>query len=319
MSGQNATSTVSLRPHAILLAVLCTLLWGSAIPVIKISSPLFGITTAFDRILFAGVRFSAAGLITLLVARFLAPAATPPSIRSAASLLGLGLVQTTAQYVCFYLGLAHALGTRSAIFNTTSTFFTVFLAALFFPAERVTLQKIVGCLVGFAGIVLANLGGAVGGAFSWNGDFLILLSSLFFALGSVLSKRLSRDADPIRVTGAQLTLGGAVLVAIGLLGGGALRSVTLQGLLLLVYLIFLSAAAFTIWTSLLRRYDAASVSVYFFLLPVFGVALSGLLLGERIASVQTIGALLLVCAGIAIVNRPAGKRQIPPEPRQTVE
>ena len=49
------------------------------------------------------------------------------------------------------------------------------------------------------------------------------------------------------------------------------------------------------------------------------IALSGLLLGERIASVQTIGALLLVCAGIAIVNRPAGKRQIPPEPRQTIK
>ena len=73
--------------------------------------------------------------------------------------------------------------------------------------------------------------------------------------------------------GIGCTLGGAVLLAIGLIGGGALRSVNLQGLLLLVYLIFVSAAAFTIWTSLLRRYDAASVSVYFFLLPVFGVAL----------------------------------------------
>ena len=162
MSGQNAASTVSLRPHAILLAVLCTLLWGSAIPIVKISSPLFGIETAFDRILFAGVRFTAAGLVTLLVARFLAPAGAPPSLKRAASLLGLGLVQTTAQYVCFYLGLAHALGTRSAILNTTSTFFTVFLAALFFPAERVTPQKLIGCLVGFAGIVLANLGGSVG-------------------------------------------------------------------------------------------------------------------------------------------------------------
>ena len=101
MSGQSAASIVSLRSRAILLAVLCTLLWGSAIPIVKISSPLFGITTAFDRILFAGVRFTAAGLVTLLVARFLTPAATAPSLRRTASLLGLGLVQTTAQYVCF--------------------------------------------------------------------------------------------------------------------------------------------------------------------------------------------------------------------------
>jgi len=319
MSEQGAASPVSLRPRAILLAVLCTLLWGSAIPIVKISSPLFGIVTSFDRILFAGVRFTGAGLVTLLVARFRSPAASPFTFQRTASLLGLGLIQTTAQYVCFYLGLAHALGSRTAILNSTSTFFTVFLAALFFSAERVTLQKLVGCLVGFLGILLANLGGSVGGAFSWNGDFLILLSSLFFALGSVLSKRLSRQEDPIRVTGAQLSLGGAVLLGIGLLGGGTLPLVNLQGLLLLLYLIFLSAAAFTIWTSLLRRYDAASVSVYFFLLPVFGVALSGLLLGERIASVQTIAALLLVCAGIAIVNRPAGKLRFAPKPRQTIE
>ncbi|MDD4311090.1 MAG: DMT family transporter [Eubacteriales bacterium] len=317
MSELDRASSLSLRPCAILLAVLCTLLWGSAIPIVKISSPLFGIATAFDRILFAGIRFTAAGLVTLLVARFCSPAMHPFHVSRAASLLGLGLVQTTAQYVCFYLGLAHALGTRTAILNTTSTFFAVFLAALFFPTERITLKKLIGCLVGFTGIVLANLGGAVGGAFSWNGDFLILLSSFFFALGSVISKRLSRKADPIRVAGAQLSLGGAVLLSIGLVGGGALRSINLQGLLLLLYLIFLSAAAFTIWTSLLRRYDAASVSVYFFLLPVFGVALSGLLLGERIALVQTLTALLFVCTGIVIVNRPAGKRRnVPPTPRE---
>ena len=313
MNETGGASPVSLRPRAILLAVLCTLLWGSAIPIVKISSPLFGIVSAFDRILFAGVRFTGAGLVTLLVARFRSPAALRPTASYAASLLGLGLIQTTAQYVCFYLGLAHALGTRSAILNTTSTFFTVFLAALFFPAERVTLKKLVGCLVGFAGIVLANLGGSAGGAFSWNGDFLIILSSFFFALGSVISKKLSRAADPIFVTGAQLSLGGVVLLCIGLFGGGALPLVSVKGMLLLTYLIFLSAAAFTIWTSLLRRYDAASVSVYFFLLPVFGVALSGLLLGERVASVQTIGALLLVCAGIAIVNRPASKRNSTPQ------
>jgi drug/metabolite transporter (DMT)-like permease len=318
MNEPGKASPVSLRPRAVLLAVLCTLLWGSAIPIVKISSPLFGITTAFDRILFAGIRFTGAGLVTLLVARVHSPAGAPPSLRRTASLLGLGLIQTTAQYVCFYLGLANALGTQSAILNTTSTFFTVFLAALFFPAERVTLQKLVGCLIGFVGIVLTNLGG-LGGAFSWNGDFLIILSSFFFALGSLISKRISGQENPIRVTGAQLLLGGAVLLVIGLFGGGALPTIVPEGLLLLLYLIFLSAAAFTIWTSLLRRYDATSVSVYFFLLPVFGVALSGLLLGERIALVQTLAALLLVCTGIAIVNRPAGKRRTAPPPSQEIE
>lgn len=312
MNGEQAVSSASLRPRGILLAVLCTLLWGSAIPFIKLSSPLFGIETAFDRIFFAGIRFFGAGVVTLLLARFVARGAARPTGRRILALFGLGLIQTTAQYVCFYLGLAHAPGTRSAILNTTSTFFTVFLAALFFRGERITLQKLVGCLVGFLGIVVANLGGSAGGAFTWNGDFLILLASFFFGLGTVVSKRLAQQGDAVRITGVQLLFGGAVLIGIGLAGGGSLPSVTPLGLLMLGYLILLSAAAFTIWTSLLQRYDAASVSVYFFLLPVFGVLLSGLMLGERVASFQTIAALLLVCAGIYIVNRSAEARRAAP-------
>ncbi len=131
MSQPSAASIVSLRPRAVLLAVLCTLLWGSAIPIVKISSPLFGITTAFDRILFAGVRFTAAGLVTLLVARFLAPARAPLSLRHRLRCWTRAGANNGA-IVCFDLGL-RMRSARAAPFSYDVTCFTVFLAACSSP------------------------------------------------------------------------------------------------------------------------------------------------------------------------------------------
>jgi drug/metabolite transporter (DMT)-like permease len=298
-------STKTLRPRAMLLAVFCILLWGSAIPCVKLSYPLFGIENGspFDRIFFAGIRFSGAGIVTLALS-FMTKSRVNLQRRHVLPVLGLGLVQTTAQYVCFYLGLAHCPGARSSILNTAFAFFTVFLAALFFRSERVTFSKIAGCLLGFSGIVFVHLGGGIGSRFAWNGDFLIILASFFFALGSIFSKKLSQSENPLHITGVQLLFGGAVLVGVGIIGGGSLPVIVPSGAALLGYLILLSAVAFSIWTNLLRQYDAASVSIYFFLLPGFGVALSGLLLKERIFTFQNLAALLFVCAGIYTVNRP---------------
>ncbi|MEA4869138.1 hypothetical protein SDC9_70747 [bioreactor metagenome] len=294
--------TRTLPPRAILLAVVCTLLWGSAIPCVKISYALFQIRSAFDQIFFAGIRFFLAGIVTLLLAHRFSPAVQPLRARRMVSFLGLGLVQTAGQYVFFYLGLSHTPGARTAILNATSTFFIVFLAAVFFREERLTPRKLLGCAVGFLGILCMNLGGESGLPFSWNGDFFILMASAFFALGSVLSKRLSRTDDAFRISGNQLLFGGGALVLVGLVGGGRLAVVTPAGVAILGYLVALSAIAFALWTRLMQRYEAASVSIYFFLLPVFGVAFSALLLGERVLSLRTLLALLLVCGGIYLVN-----------------
>ncbi|HWQ06155.1 MAG TPA: DMT family transporter [Feifaniaceae bacterium] len=303
------------RPQAKLffLAVFCIFLWGTAIPCVKLSYPLFGIVSSapFDQIFFAGIRFTGAGLLTLLIAFLTKSGARSFQKKHILPVLGLGLVQTTAQYICFYIGLSNTTGARGAIFNSVSTFFTVLLAAVFFRSEKVTVRKLIGCLIGFAGIIVVNLGG-LSSKFTWNGDLLIMASSLFFALGSVISKMLSQNENPFLLTGTQLLFGGFALLAIGYLGGGRLHAVSLPGIALLLYLIALSATAFTIWTYLMRDHEAASVSIYFFLLPVFGVLLSGLFLGEQILSLRNLAALLFVCAGIYVVNsRPRVKITTP--------
>lgn len=296
----------------VLLAIFCILLWGSAIPCIKLSYPLFGIEngTTFDKIFFAGIRFTGAGILTLALSLSIKGGSRQLQSQHILPAIGLGLVQTTAQYVCFYIGLSNSPGARSAILNTTSTFFIVFLAALFFRSEKVTIRKLTGSLIGFLGILFVNLSGDIGSRFTWDGDFLIILASLGFAVGSIISKKLSQSENPFLLTGFQLLFGGCVLIAIGLCGGGHLPVVVPAGIGLLAYLIVLSAVAFSIWTYLLRDHDAALVSVYFFLLPIFGVVLSGIFLKERIFTFHNLAALLFVCTGIFIVNSGSKKQRI---------
>lgn len=90
--------------------------------------------------------------------------------------------------------------------------------------------------------------------------------------------------------------------------GGALGRVTLGGVLLLGYMIVLSAAAFTIWTALLGKFPVGKVSLFGFLIPVFGTLFSALVLGENIFTVRNLAALVLVSGGIAVANSTSTKK-----------
>ncbi|MBQ5681951.1 MAG: EamA family transporter, partial [Peptococcaceae bacterium] len=104
-------------------------------------------------------------------------------------------------------------------------------------------------------------------------------------------------------TGYQLTGGGLVLILIGLCGHGTFGAVTAKGLLLLFYMAFLSAAAFTVWTMLLKHNPASRIAIYNFLIPIFGTTFSVMFLGESVFNLRSLAALALACAGIYIVNK----------------
>ena len=94
------------------------------------------------------------------------------------------------------------------------------------------------------------------------------------------------------------------MIAIGTLSGGKTGNAGADGYMMLLYLGFISAAAFSLWSLLLKYNPVSSVSVFGFMNPVFGVILSAILLSEKAPAgpLRTIAALLLVAAGIVIVN-----------------
>ena len=289
-----------------LLAAVSCMLWGSASPVIKIGYQLFGIAEGetWRIILFAGMRFSLAGALVILFSCLLARRWMVPRRQSWGNIVKLGLAQTVVQYMLFYIGVANASGVHSAILSGAGSLWAILLSCFLFRQERMTLPKLAGCLLSFGGIVLMNLDGA-GGGVSFRGEGFLLIAGLSSGLASGLCKNYSQTEDPVILTGWQFLLGGLFMCLCALLCGARLAIPGWAALGVLIYLSFLSAVAYSLWTLLLRCNDVSTVSVYGFITPLFGVFLSALLLGEfsQALSPAVLVALVMVSSGIVIVNR----------------
>src|SRR5690606_20956203 len=233
--------------------------------------------------------------------------------RQARQVALLGLTQTALQYVFFYIGLAYATGVKSSIMNATGVFFSVILAHFIYADDRLSGRKALGCLIGFLGVVVVNLGGGgeLGFDFSLLGAGFVIIAAFVLAAASIYGKRLSRTIDPVVMTGWQLFVGGLILVGVGLAGGGRLEAFTPLSGAVLVYLALLSSVAFAVWSFLLKHNPVGLITPFNFLVPVFGVALSAIFLGESLLRWSNLTALILVCAGIWLVTRPVQPAKAP--------
>ena len=217
------------------------------------------------------------------------------------------MVQTVIQYIFFYIGLAHTTGVKSSIIEASSTFFAILIASLIFRYEALTIRKILGCLIGFAGVVVINLaGGSVDLKLRLNGEGFILLSTISYAFSSALIKKYTQRENPVVLSGFQFLLGGLILSLCGAFTGGRLTVFTPASILLLIYMALISAVAYSLWGILLKHNPVSRISIFGFMNPVIGVLLSALLLNEKnqAFSIYGLTSLALVCIGIYIVNRP---------------
>ena len=296
------------------LNVVCCLLWGSAFPCIKIGYRMLSIDAADvgSKLLFAGTRFFLAGVMVIAFASVRAGRLVRPHRGELPVVVVLATFQTVLQYLFFYVGLSHALGTTSSIINASSTFLAILLSALIFRQERLSGRKVLGCALGFGGVVLINLGSlATGGSFAPTGEGFILLSALCGAIVTCLLRVFTQDHDPVMPSGWQFALGGAVLAGVGRALGGHLQNVGPSSAALIVYMAFISAAAYSLSSVLLSVNPVSRISVYRFMTPVFGFLLSALLLGEAqgMDAARSLVALGLVAAGIVVVNVVPGPRR----------
>ena len=290
-----------------LLACLCCLLWGSATPAIKIGYEWFGIGAGdvASRILFAGVRFILAGILTAIFGSLIAGKPLFPQKSSWGMICKLGLVQTVFQYIFFYMGLAYTTGVKSAIINGSQTFITIVLACLVFRYEKLTMQKFLGCLIGFAGVIVINFdpSGLTGG-FTFRGEGAILIAAIAYALSSALVKNYSQKENPVVLSGYQFIFGGIIMTIVGVLMGGKLTGWCFRSVLLLLYLALISSVAYSVWGILLKHNPVGKVAIYSFTNPIFSVLLSFVFLHETSSfGIELVLALGLVCCGIWLVNR----------------
>lgn len=293
-------------PVIILLAMVCCMLWGSAFPMIKLGYAEFGIPqdAVSSQILFAGCRFTLAGIMAWIFGSIAAKKPMLPRKKALPRIALLSVFQTILQYLFFYVGLARCSGVKSSVINGTSAFVCILISALVFRMEKLTLVKVIGCILGVGGIITVNLGGTLDTSFSFMGEGFMLLSMISYAVSTVLVKKFSAEDSPVMLSSLQFVLGGIVMIAVGLCFGGALPTITPAGIFILLYLGLLSAVAYSLWSVLLKYNPVSKVAIFSFMTPICGVLLSALLLGEtaQAFSVNALIALLLVCGGIFIVN-----------------
>lgn len=289
-----------------LLAFFCCALWGSAFSAVKKGYAMLGISgdAWADQLAFGGLRFAVAGIMALTGGSISAKKLLIPARKTLPKIAVISFFQTIAQYFCYYIGLAHTSGVKASVLVGTNVFLAILISGALYHLEAITPRKIIGSVIGFAGIILINLSGLMGGLrFNFIGDGMILLCTVASGFSSASMKKLSGGENPVLLSGWQFFFGGLVLMLIGLLGGGHIPHFTAGSFGLMLYLGFISAAAYSVWAILLKHNPVSRVAVFGFLNPVCGVVLSAVILHE---SSQINGsfvlALALVCTGIITVN-----------------
>ena len=284
-------------------ALLCTALWGSATPFIKTGYESLNVAGTPSIIFFAGIRFSLAGFITVLIYSIIEGKFLFPKKNSFKYVGVISIFQTILQYIFFYVGLANTSGVKGTILSGSSAFFSMIVATLIFKQEKFTVKKIIACAIGFLGVIVVNLKGLELNL-NFFGDTFVLFSAISLAFSSVLMKIYSKEENPVVLSGYQFIIGGIVMVFLGRAFGGTISFDSAKGVGILIYLAFLSAVAYALWGMLLKYNPVSKVTVFSFMTPVFGVILSKLMLTEtsNVSVVNVLVALALICIGIFMLN-----------------
>ena len=291
----------------VLVALFCCALWGSATPAIKTGYKLLEVEGVASIMLFAGMRFTLAGIFTIIIFSIARRKVLYPKLENIPRVLTVSAFQTVIQYIFFYLGLAYTTGVKGTVTSGSGAFFAVIIASLIFRQEKLTVKKVLACVIGFAGIVVINFNGLTltDDPMDILGVVFVLLSTISSSFSSVLIKRYSKYEDPVTLSGYQFIVGGIFMSIVGLIFGGKVSLDSTGGVLVLVYLALLSALAYSLWGLLLKYNPVSRVTVFNFMTPVFGVLLTMLFLpGENsaVAPWNLAITLVLVCTGIFLLN-----------------
>lgn len=170
--------------------------------------------------------------------------------------------------------------------------------------ERIRPVTAVGLVIGFVGLVFL-LGPSRLTAGSVIPDIAVIVASLGWAVGAVLSKRLELPRNPFQVAGMQMFCGGVATFAVSLLSGDAARfhpaAVSARSELAFVYLLLVGAVlGFGVFAWLVRSAPLALVGTYGYVNPMVAVVLGAVLLGEAISLHELVGG-VIVLAGVALI------------------
>jgi drug/metabolite transporter (DMT)-like permease len=283
----------------ILSAFLCVI-FGSNAVAIKLAFSGVGVFTS------AAIRFSIAALAIWIWARVSGKPLAPSKGRFYLLLIFAALF--TAQLSLFNLGISKSNASRAALISNLLPFWVLFLAHFFIPGDQISRRKFLGILLGFSGVAFMFAENKGVTATFRTGDLIILSATIIWACNVIYLKRIIGSFSPFQVTFYAMVFAVPVFLLEALLWDAPMISkLDFKIIGALLYQSLITAAfGFVTWNTLLQKHGAVALHSFIFLMPIAGVALGGLVLGEPITT-KIITALALIVAGIMVGHLKADK------------
>lgn len=277
----------------------------------------WGLSNIFTKIAIAGynpvfVTWSRSTLAAILLVAWCACRGIPLFRRDGTLVPGLVVgCLFSVQFLLLFIGLEFTSVARAVLLANTMPFW-VLIGAHFFLGEKMDTKKLAGIVLAFVGVlVLFRDRLSVPGPDAWIGDLMNLAAGAVWAAITfvIRGKRLSGAAAE-KILFYQLGVSAAVSLCVLPFAGPIFRNPGMAAnLAIVVQAVFVACVSYIVWFWMLRRYPAASLSSFIFLVPCFGVFQGVIFLGEPL-SPWIFLSLGLIAAGILIVNRPS--RAVPP-------
>lgn len=252
--------------------------------------------------LMAGVRFVIAGLILLIIAKFLGQAG--PTTRHdwiASVVMGLLLVFLGNGLVTW--GEQWVESNQAALLITTGAIWTTWFGTFGAKAQSVSRREKIGIAVGFVGAILLLWPRAGLQLDYLAGQLAILAAPIAWSIGTIYSRTYPAQASPLVFAGMQMVLGGIMLLVYGLLAGELPRwQWTFNGIAAMAYLtIFGSCVAYGTYVWLIQHATPARLGTIAYVNPVVAVILGWLVLDETLTGVRLAGAIVIL-AGVTMIT-----------------
>ncbi len=304
-TGDDMTRRVLFAAYGAWIAVC--FFWGTTYLAIRV-----GLET-LPPLLFAGMRFMAAGLLLFVFVFFVQRARLPKGkewlhqMLIGLMLLGIGngMVVIAEQWVP---------SGPAALLVATSPFWVVGLERLLKNGERSTKRTLIGLLLGFLGLIVLmapNLTGLNVNTLYLVGAVAIQLACASWAAGSVFSKHHQTNLSPFMAAAVQMLIAGVAMTLVGTTIGEwhSLHFSTRSFYALIYLIVFGSIVAFGSYTYAIQKLPLSIVSTYSYINPVIAVLLGWLILSETL-SVRVIVAMAIILGSVALVKTSPESRMV---------
>lgn len=288
------------------LAIMACLLWSSAFVGVKIGLQYH------TPLQFAGIRFMLAGLMLLPVIHNFKKFRKELRENFGFVLL-IAFLQVVLQYSFFYLGVNLVPASISAMIVGSSPLFVAMIAHFTIANDRIDWIKSMSILLGITGVAVITLGRKslpAGAEIALLGVVYLLLNNLVSGITNVVVARKKQSISPLVLTSSSLFFGGLFLLVISLpFEGLPQKAFPPEYFVALAWLSFLSAAAISIWNTLLRRpsIKVSELNIWKFLIPVSGAILSWIILPNESPDIISVSGMLLI--GLSLVILYSSNRQ----------